>query len=48
MGREQITTLSLKVIKLDVENKLILIHGSVPGINKGLIIVRPAVKKQRA
>ncbi|MDR2864512.1 MAG: 50S ribosomal protein L3 [Spirochaetaceae bacterium] len=47
MGREKITVLSLKVVKLDKENKLLLVHGSVPGINKGLIFVRPAVKKQR-
>jgi large subunit ribosomal protein L3 len=45
MGREQVTTLSLRVIKLDKENKLLLVRGAVPGINKGLVVVRPAVKK---
>ena len=45
MGREQVTTLSLKVIKVDAEKQLVLIRGAVPGINKGLVVVRAAVKK---
>ena len=45
MGREQITTLSLRVVKVDTEKQLVLIQGSVPGVNKGLVVVRAAVKK---
>ena len=45
MGREKVTVLSLRVIKLDTEKQLILVRGSVPGINKGLVLVRAAVKK---
>jgi len=45
MGRERTTVLSLRVVKVDPENKLVLIRGSVPGINKGLVFVRAAVKK---
>jgi len=45
MGRERVTVLSLKVVKVDVENQLVLIRGAVPGINKGLVVVRAAVKK---
>jgi large subunit ribosomal protein L3 len=45
MGREQVTTLSLKVVRVDAEKQLVLIRGSVPGINKGLVIVRAAVKR---
>jgi large subunit ribosomal protein L3 len=48
MGREQVTTLNIRVVKIDVEKQLLLIHGAVPGINKGLVVVRAAVKKQRA
>ncbi|MCL2277055.1 MAG: 50S ribosomal protein L3 [Treponema sp.] len=47
MGRERVTVLSLKVVKTDTEKKLILIKGAVPGINKGLVFVRSAVKKGR-
>jgi large subunit ribosomal protein L3 len=45
MGREKITVLSLRVVKMDAEKQLILVRGSVPGINKGLVFVRAAVKK---
>jgi large subunit ribosomal protein L3 len=45
MGRERVTVLSLRVVKLDTEKQLILIRGAVPGINKGLVLVRAAVKK---
>jgi len=45
MGRERVTTLSLRVVKLDTEKQLVLIQGSVPGVNKGLVVVRAAVKK---
>ena len=45
MGRERVTVLSLRLVKIDPENKLVLIRGAVPGINKGLVVVRAAVKK---
>ncbi|MDR1903567.1 MAG: 50S ribosomal protein L3 [Treponema sp.] len=45
MGREQVTVLSLRVVKVDVEKQLIMVCGAVPGINKGLVIVRTAVKR---
>ena len=45
MGRERVTTLSLRVIKVDAEKQLLLIQGAVPGVNKGLVLVRAAVKK---
>jgi len=45
MGRERVTVLSLKVMKLDAEKQLILVQGSVPGNNGGLVLVRAAVKR---
>ena len=45
MGRERVTTLSLRVVKVDTEKQLVLIRGTVPGINKGIVVVRAAVKK---
>jgi large subunit ribosomal protein L3 len=45
MGREQVTVLSLRVVKVDAEKQLVLIRGAVPGVNKGLVVVRAAVKK---
>jgi large subunit ribosomal protein L3 len=47
MGAEQVTIQNLKVVGVDVENQLLLISGSVPGPNKGLVIVRSAVKSAK-
>ena len=47
MGREKVTVLSLRVVKTDPEKQLIIVRGAVPGINKGLVFVRSAVKKGR-
>jgi large subunit ribosomal protein L3 len=47
MGRENVTVLSLRVVKTDPEKQLIMVRGAVPGINKGLVFVRAAVKKGR-
>jgi len=45
MGREKVTVMSLRVEKLDIEKQLILVRGSVPGNNKGLVLIRAAVKR---
>jgi large subunit ribosomal protein L3 len=45
MGREQVTVLSQRLVKIDAEKNLLMIRGAVPGINKGLVVVRSAVKK---
>jgi len=45
MGRENVTVLSLRLVKVDTEKQLILVKGSVPGVNKGLVLVRAAVKR---
>ncbi len=44
MGAEQVTIQNLKIAGVDLENQLLLISGSVPGPQKGLVIVRSAVK----
>ncbi len=45
MGRERVTVLNLKVVKIDVDSRTILVRGAVPGSNKGTVVVRAAVKK---
>jgi large subunit ribosomal protein L3 len=45
MGREKVTVLSLRLVKVDAEKQLLLIKGSVPGVNKGIVLVRAAVKR---
>ena len=44
MGHEQVTTLNLEVVQADTERNLLLVKGSVPGPNGGVVIVRNAVK----
>jgi large subunit ribosomal protein L3 len=43
-GSERVTTLNLEVVEGDVERGLLLVKGSVPGPNGGLVLVRNAVK----
>jgi large subunit ribosomal protein L3 len=45
MGREKVTVLSLRLVKVDAEKQLLLVRGAVPGSNKGLVLVRAAVKR---
>ncbi len=45
LGVERVTTLNLKVVQTDVERGLILVEGSVPGVQGGWITVRDAVKR---
>jgi large subunit ribosomal protein L3 len=47
MGHEQVTTLNLEVVQADAERNLLLIKGSVPGPNGGVVIVRNAVKNHK-
>jgi len=47
MGHEQVTTLNLEVVEADPERNLVLVKGSVPGPNGGVVIVRNAVKGKK-
>jgi large subunit ribosomal protein L3 len=44
LGHERVTTLNLVVVETDPERNLLLVRGSVPGPNGGLVLVRNAVK----
>src|SRR5262245_2477768 len=43
-GNNKVTTLNLEVVEGDAERGLLLIKGSVPGPNGGVVFVRNAVK----
>ncbi|MDQ3693611.1 MAG: 50S ribosomal protein L3 [Chloroflexota bacterium] len=45
MGNERVTVQNLKVFRVDTERNLLLIEGSVPGPNQGLLTIRRAVKR---
>jgi large subunit ribosomal protein L3 len=44
-GAERVTVRNLTVIKIDLENNLMLVKGAIPGRNGGVIMVRPTNKK---
>ena len=43
-GSARVTTLNLEVVEGDAERGLMLVKGTVPGPNGGLVFVRNAVK----
>ena len=45
MGSVKVTVQNLTIARVDAEEGLILVKGSVPGPRKGLVTVREAVKK---
>jgi len=47
MGREQVTVLNLKVVRVDAESSCILVRGAVPGHRDSTVLVRAAVKKSK-
>ena len=47
MGHERVTVQNLRVVRVDPERNLLLVEGSVPGPNKGTLLIRRAVKGQR-
>ena len=44
MGHVQITIQNLEVVKIDAENNVILVKGSVPGPKKSLVTIKESVK----
>lgn len=46
MGAEQVTTQSLRVVSIDMDENVVLVEGSVPGPRNGLVYLAPAMKKR--
>ena len=44
MGNTRITVRSLEVVGIDKEKNLLLVKGSVPGANQGVVFVREAIR----
>ena len=44
MGNERSTTQSLRIVRVDLENNLLLIKGALPGATGSNVVVRPATK----
>lgn len=45
MGGEQQTVQCLRVMKVDRENGIVVVHGAVPGPKKGIVKIQDAIKK---
>ena len=45
MGAVKVTVQNLEVVKVDVENTLLLVKGAVPGPKKALLVLKETVKK---
>ena len=43
MGQDRVTVRNLKVLRIDVDNNLMLVRGAVPGANGGYVVIRKAV-----
>jgi len=43
MGGDRVTTRNLKVVAVDAENHLLIVHGAVPGAPGGYLVVRKAI-----
>lgn len=46
MGNDRVTMQNLEVVVVDVEKNLLAVKGSVPGAKGGIVIIKPARKKQ--
>ena len=46
MGSKRVTTQNLKIMQVRPEENLILVKGSVPGANGGIVVIKEALKKK--
>jgi large subunit ribosomal protein L3 len=44
MGSVQVTVQNLEIVRVDAENNLLLVKGSVPGPKKCLVTIKETVK----
>jgi len=47
MGSEQVTVQNLRVLHVDVEENLMIVEGSIPGPQGGVVWIAPALKKKK-
>ncbi len=47
MGSERVTTENLEVVVVDPERNLLAVKGSVPGVNGGIVMIKPARPRRR-
>ncbi|WP_341432827.1 50S ribosomal protein L3 [Mesomycoplasma ovipneumoniae] len=45
LGHSRVTKQSLEIVKVDQENNLLIVKGSIPGPKKSFVMIRTAIKK---
>jgi large subunit ribosomal protein L3 len=48
MGSKRRTVQNLRIVSVDAEKNLILVRGAIPGANGDTVVVRSAIKGQKA
>jgi large subunit ribosomal protein L3 len=46
MGGDRVTVRNLKIVQVDAENNLLVVHGAVPGAPGGYVVVRRAIARK--
>jgi large subunit ribosomal protein L3 len=46
MGGDRVTVRNLKVVQIDADNNLLVLHGAVPGAPGGYVVIRKAVARK--
>ena len=46
MGGDRVTVRNLKIVQVDAENNLIVVHGAIPGAPGGYVVVRKAITRK--
>src|SRR5215218_3765913 len=47
MGGDRVTVRNLKIVQVDAENNLLVIHGAIPGAPGGYVIIRKALTAKK-
>ena len=47
MGGDRVTVRNLKVVQIDADNNLLVVHGAIPGAPGGYVVIRKAVAAKR-
>ena len=47
MGADRVTIQNLKVVRIDLNNNLLLVEGAVPGHKNSYLIIKKAIKKTK-
>lgn len=47
MGNTRVTTENLEIVRVDPEQNLIAVRGSIPGVKGGIVLIKPARPRRR-